>query len=87
MTTEAMTFNAALAEEIRAAMARQRLKQRQLGEVLGLSHAQVSQRLAGWVPMRADEIDAIADFLGLGIAELVRRADEARKVGADVSAG
>lgn len=60
-----------VASEIRAEMARQRIKQRQLSEVLGVSQAQVSARLQGKVPIDVAELEKIAKFLGVPVTNLI----------------
>ena len=54
-----------VAAEVRAYMARRRMTQARLAEVLGLSQSGVSARLAGKVPFRLDELEKVADALGV----------------------
>ncbi len=60
-----------VAATVRAELARKRMLQRELAEALGISTAQVSERLADNTPFRLDELDPIAEFLGLPVADLV----------------
>lgn len=60
-----------VAATVRAELARKQLLQRDLAEVLGISTAQVSERLAGRTPFRLDELDLIAELLDLPVAVLV----------------
>lgn len=62
-----------VAAEIRAALARQtpRRTQRQLAEVLGLSQAQVSDRMRGLVEFRVSEIEATARWLGMPVTDFL----------------
>ena len=52
-------------------MARVGLSQEKLGEALGMSQAQVSQRLAGRIDWRISEIQAIAKILNIPVSTLV----------------
>lgn len=61
-----------IAGEIRAEMARQQRSQRQLALALGYTQQAVSRRLAGHVAIDVDELDAIARFLGVSVARLMR---------------
>lgn len=64
--------SATVADNIRAEMARGRVSQTRLAEVLGLSQTVVSKRLRGVTPWRIDEVSAIAAALGVPFADLVR---------------
>jgi len=71
-----MTLNLAdhVAAEIRAEMGRQRgtgWNQRRLAEVLGLSQAQVSERMSGKVEFRMSELEQIATALGVPVAQFL----------------
>lgn len=57
--------------EIRAEMGRKRWTQRQLAEVLGLSQAQVSERMRGEVEFRMHELELIADALGVPVTQFL----------------
>lgn len=60
-----------VASNIRAEVARRRINQTDLADLLGLSQAAVSRRLAGITPMRLDEIAVIADLLDCPVSHLV----------------
>jgi len=62
------------AGEIRAQLARSRRTQAELADHLGLSNAAVSRRLSGFTPIDVNEIEAIADFLGVPASQLMRAA-------------
>lgn len=62
--------SAAVASEVRAAIARSRKTQADLARVLGVRQQAVSARLAGRVPFRADEIATIAAWLDVPVATL-----------------
>lgn len=74
MTTEGTDdrpLSAAVAEEIRALMARRRMSARQLAATMRVSHAYVSYRLAGKKPINLDDLDRIAAILGVAVADLL----------------
>lgn len=58
--------------ELRAEMGRQGWKQRHLAEVLGLSEAQVSDRMRCRVAFNVPELEAIANALGVPVTQFVR---------------
>lgn len=60
-----------VAANVRAEMARQRKRQADLGEVLGLTQGAVSKRMSGTVALDVDEIGKIADFLGVPVSSLL----------------
>lgn len=68
--SEAITSSVAaeVAAEVRAELARQRKPQRQLGEVIGLSQTAAWRRLKGDIPFDVAELDKIADWLGVPLA-------------------
>ena len=59
-----------VAAEIRAALARQRITQSALAERLGVSHAWVSRRLSGEVPLTIPDVTQIAAELGVEVSSL-----------------
>ena len=52
-------------------MARQRRRQADLGEVLGLTQGAVSKRMSGTVALDVDELGKIASFLGVDVSALL----------------
>lgn len=61
-----------IAAEVRAEIARQkRPTQRELGELLRLSQAQVCARIRGDVEWRISELALVADVLGVPIAQFL----------------
>ena len=60
-----------VAANVRAEMARQRKRQADLGEVLGLTQGAVSKRLNGAVALDVDEVGKIARFLDVSVASLL----------------
>lgn len=64
-------LNTHVVNEVRVEMARQRLTQRELAERLGLSQAQISERMCGTVPLRLPELEAIAGVLGVSPAKFL----------------
>lgn len=68
-----------IAAEIRAEMARQHRTQRELAEVLGLPAPSVQLRLVGQRAWRAEELVALADWLGKPVGNFLPAQDaEAR---------
>ena len=60
-----------VAANVRAEMARQRKRQADLGEMLGLTQGAVSKRMSGTVALDVDELGKIATFLGVDVATLI----------------
>lgn len=60
-----------VAAEVRAHMARRRITQVQLAEILGIKQVSVSERLRGKTPFRLEEIQIIADAFGIHPAALL----------------
>jgi predicted transcriptional regulator len=56
---------------IRAEMARRKVPQREIADLLDLPQASVSKRLAGEVPWRITELAKIAAFLDVPLAVLL----------------
>lgn len=64
------TMAEVIAAEIRAEMARQGISQRELGERLGFTQAGVSRRLLGQKPLEVDDVERIAEALGVSMQQL-----------------
>lgn len=71
-------INQAVAEEVRAAMARRRITQAALGRILGLGQSAISRRLSGDVPFDVVEINRIAEATGVDASLLIRTGSFAR---------
>ena len=56
---------------VRAELARRRIRQTDVAQRLGVSRQNVAQRLNGSVDFRVGELISIADMLGITISELV----------------
>lgn len=56
---------------IRAEMARQGYRQRDLAALLGLSQATVSARMTGRIDFTVSEVRAIASWLGVAVSALL----------------
>jgi transcriptional regulator with XRE-family HTH domain len=67
----------AIAAEVRAALARHQKTQRDLAAVLGVAQPAAWARLAGNRSFRAEEIAAIAVWLDMPVAQLIRIEREA----------
>ena len=65
------TLSAAVAANIRAELARQRVSQFVVADRLGLSQAAVSRRLSGGTPFELDEVEAIASLLAVPLVDLI----------------
>ncbi len=74
------SLNAMVAEEIRALLARRRVKQSQLARHLGVSEQWVSVRLRGVQPIDLNDLARIAEFLGVYPADLLPRSSEGRLI-------
>ncbi|MWV50097.1 hypothetical protein GRS96_12540 [Rathayibacter sp. VKM Ac-2803] len=61
---------AAIAEEVRAAIARRRMPQVEVARILGLSQSGVSRRLAGFIDFTAPELGTLAAALAVPVASL-----------------
>jgi transcriptional regulator with XRE-family HTH domain len=68
---------AAIAGEIRAELARQNLTYKALSEATGIPAATMTRRLKGTRPFYLEELQSIAQFLGLTLSELTERSEDA----------
>jgi transcriptional regulator with XRE-family HTH domain len=66
-----------IASELRAELGRQNLSRRALADSLGQSHVTVSRWINGDGPMSFDALDAICRVLGVSVADMLSRADQA----------
>ncbi len=66
-----------VAAEVRAEAARQGIRHRVIAERLGLSQAQVSERMRGGIEFRLSELEQIADLLGVRVQDLMRAPERA----------
>lgn len=60
-----------IGDNVRAEMARHRLHQDQVGEILGITRAAVSKRLSGLVGFEAAELVRIAAGLDVPVSRLI----------------
>jgi len=58
---------------VRAEMARRRITQDRVADLLGISQPQVSKRLNGDIAFDVVELDKLADLLGIPAATLLER--------------
>lgn len=58
-----------IAAEARAVLARERTKQSDVAEALGLSRSQLSRRLSGQISFSAEEIAHLAQFAGVPVGQ------------------
>jgi transcriptional regulator with XRE-family HTH domain len=59
------------ASNLRAEMARQNRKKRELAALLGISPAAVTRRISGETPLDVNELLAIAEWLDVPVTELL----------------
>jgi transcriptional regulator with XRE-family HTH domain len=64
-------FNTRVSGEVRAEMARQQINQTTLAGMLGWSQVAVSRRVSGQVALSTDDIERIAEVLGVEVGQLV----------------
>lgn len=65
------TYTESVTAEVRAEMARQRIGQVALADKLGWSQPMLSRRLVGAVAFATDELEALAEALGVPLAQFV----------------
>ena len=68
---------AAIAGEIRAELGRQNLTYTALAAATGISPSTLSRRLVGTKPFLLEELQSIAQFLGIKLSDLTERTDVA----------
>lgn len=68
--TVSLSLTEQVAEEIRALLARRRIKQSQLARALGVSEQWVSMRLKGAQPLDLNDVQRIADFFDVPVGDL-----------------
>lgn len=56
-----------IAREVRAEIARQRVTQRHVAEILGVTQSQVGARLRCEIEFRPSELDALAEAFGVPV--------------------
>lgn len=61
----------AVAAEVRAHVARKRIRQQQIAEALGRTQSWVSRRMTAEVPFTVADLDAICGLLGVSLLEIV----------------
>ncbi|WP_422751377.1 helix-turn-helix domain-containing protein [Micromonospora sp. WMMD1219] len=65
------TLSEAVAEEIRVLLTRRRMSGRKLAQMLGVSPSWVSYRLTGQQPIDLNDLQRIADVLGVTVIDLL----------------
>lgn len=78
MNTLTMTAREAAGRAIRGSMAEQRVTQTQLAERTGISRSSLVKKLAGQISLTSDDLDLIADALGLTMTDIVAAAERIR---------
>lgn len=74
------SFRELVAAEVRAHLARRKISGRQLGRLLGESQTWVSRRLNADTPMDVDDLDRVAEALGMSPIELLASVPAPRKL-------
>ncbi len=64
------SFNDLVSDEVRAEMARQRIGQHKLAAACGWTQAYLSRRLTGRVTFSTDDLQTIAEALGIPLAQI-----------------
>ena len=64
-----------VSEEVRAWMARRGIRQAQLAEALGISQQSVSMRLTGRTSWNVDDLEPVAQLLGVSVSQLLTSPD------------
>ena len=65
-------LNEVTAANVRAEIARRRIRQSDVARALRVSQPAVSQRLNGHVPFTLADLEALAELLGIDVAELLQ---------------
>jgi transcriptional regulator with XRE-family HTH domain len=60
-----------IAASVRAEMARRRMSQKDLAELLGMTQPALSRRLTGEVPFAVDDLPLFAEALGVPVSVLM----------------
>ena len=66
-----VTPSEAVAEEVRAHMARKRISQKIAARALGISQSSMSRRLIGASPFTVDDLYVLARLFGINAADLI----------------
>lgn len=69
--TDPLSVASKVASEVRAEMARQGKRNRELAPVLEVSEQAVSERMRGSIEFRLSELYAVARFLGVPISRFI----------------
>ena len=77
---ETQSINDLVAEEIRALLARRRMSASDLARHTGMTQRAISRRLTGEKIIDVDDLQRIADVLGVDITDLLPRPNEGRTV-------
>lgn len=64
------SLNSQVATAIRVELARQNISQNTFAALVGLSRSGFSRRMTGEIPFSADEIERVAQELGISLVEL-----------------
>lgn len=65
------SVNVLVASNLRAEIARQKVTQKELCQLLGVSRSALTRRLSGTVPIDVNELVVFADYLDVPVVELL----------------
>lgn len=66
------TLTEAIAESVRERLTQRGIRQRDAAPVLGLSQTALSDRMRGRTPFTLQDLERLADYLGIDVAELLQ---------------
>jgi transcriptional regulator with XRE-family HTH domain len=71
LATERETLSERVARRLRGAIAENRIVQRDLAAAAGIGQPQMSRRITGFTPFTLDELDRVAEALGIALDALL----------------
>ena len=74
---DSVAYNQAVADEVRAVLARKRIQRKDVAAEFGWSRNFINKRVAGEVSWGIPDLTALCDFLGVDVAELLGAAKKA----------
>jgi len=83
---DAAAYKAAIAAEVRAAMARVQVQQKEMETLLGWGRNYMNKRYTGKTPFSIPDLTAICDELGIDMGDLIGRAKRAAMNGDEPTA-
>lgn len=80
-------YNHAIAAEVRAVMARERIQQKELYETFGWDRSYLGKRMSGQVGFSIPDLTKICDYLGVDMGALIGRAKRLTREAGEREAG